>query len=449
MPKLSDTMEEGVLSTWMAEEGDEVSAGDVIAAVETDKATMDLEVFDDGVLLKKVVGEGETVPLGALIAVLGQADEDISDLLAGYDANGAVEADTEPVEEAEAKESEAEEAETTEEADVGPHPKGTSSGAQHAAPSKEAESRQVAEETNGRLKASPLARRLAGEHGIELSSIDGSGPQGRIIKRDIEARLEEGAPAQEEQAEAPAGQQPAFRAPGEAAPAYESENISQMRKAIARRLADSKFTAPHFYLTVDIDTEQAEALREQLNALAEEQEKPRISFNDLITKACAQALGRHPQVNAAYLADEGEIRYYNQAHVAVAVAVDEGLLTPVIRDADRKGLAQIAGETKDLAEKARSGKLQPEEYAGSTFTTSNLGPFGIEEFTAIINPPNACILAIGAIRDVPVVEGGEVVAGRRMRVTLSCDHRVVDGATGAEFMATLKQYLEEPMSLML
>ncbi len=441
MPKLSDTMEEGVLSAWQAEEGDEVSAGDVIAQVETDKATMDLEVFDDGVLLKKVVGEGQAVPLGSLIAVLGDAGEDISDLLADHGANGAPETAAPETEETEAEESEAEEEtdETTEKEDVE---------TRHAASPDEVETEEEtaaeAPSGNGRIKASPLARRLAGEHGIDLAGVDGSGPQGRIVKRDIEARLAEGAP--EEEAAAP---QPAFQPAGEAEAAYETESISQMRKAIARRLAESKFTAPHFYLTVEIDTEKAEALRADLNALTEEQEKPRLSFNDLITKACALALKAHPQVNAAYLAEQGEIRYYRAAHVAVAVAIDEGLLTPVIRHADRKGLGQIAEETKALAEKARSGKLQPAEYEGSTFTTSNLGMYGITEFTAIINPPNACLLAIGAIRDVPVVSGGEVVPGRRMRLTLSCDHRVVDGATGADFLATLKQYLEAPMSLML
>ncbi len=225
--------------------------------------------------------------------------------------------------------------------------------------------------------------------------------------------------------------------------------ISQMRKAIARRLAESKYTAPHFYLTIDVKMERAIAVRKQLNALAESEDRPKISFNDLITKACAVALRQHPQVNASYLAEEGEIRRYSNVHIGIAVAVDEGLVTPVLRNADRKGLAELATETRTLAGRARERKLQPDEMAGSTFTTSNLGMFGIEEFTAIINPPNACILAIGAIRDVPVVEDGEIVAGKRMKVTLSCDHRVVDGATGAQFMATLRQYLEEPLHMLM
>ncbi len=488
MPKLSDTMEEGVVSAWMADEGDQVSSGDVIAQVETDKATMDLEVFDDGVLLKKVVEEGESVPLGKLIAVLGEEGEDISDLLAehgeeaaGGDGAEAKEADADEDEDAEVKDADREaedeaaskeergkeQAEEDEEAEQEAQPAASEEKEKTEAPSgdgaaQEAEQPAEAQRSsseNGRVKASPLARKLAGEHGIELSSVEGTGPQGRIVKRDIEARLEEGeaAPAEEapEKEKAPAGgdgrayQTPAEVSPQEAGALYESEKISQMRKTIARRLAESKYTAPHFYLTVDIDTAAVEAFREDLNALAESQERGRISLNDFITKACAVALRQHPEVNASYLEKEGEIRHYNAVHVAVAVAIDEGLLTPVIRNADQKGLAQIAEETKELAGKARERKLQPEEFEGSTFTTSNLGMFGIEEFTAIINPPNACILAIGTIRDEPVVSGGEVVPGRRMKVTLSCDHRVVDGAKGADFLATLKGLLEEPLGLLL
>lgn len=447
MPKLSDTMEEGVVSAWQAEEGDEVSAGDVIAQVETDKATMDLEVFDDGVLLKKVVGEGEAVPLGALIAVLGEQDEDISDLLAEYDAGEAAE-------EAETEEVEEEPERVAEEAEEAEVPTG-GDGAPSQAPGEKRQPQRVeAPAGNGRVKASPLARRIASENEVDLTTVEGSGPQGRIIKRDIEAILEGRTEEVEEAVPAPAVEEErAFRMPGEAAPEeetlYESEGISQMRKAIARRLAQSKYSAPHYYLTVDIDVEKAVAFREELNQLAEEQERPRISFNDLITKACALALRQHPDVNASYLADEGEIRRYNRVHVGVAVAIDEGLITPVIRNADQKGLGQIAEETRALAEKARNRELQPEEYEGSTFTTSNLGMYGIEEFTAIINPPNSCILAIGTIRDEPVVKDGEVVPGKRMRATLSCDHRLVDGATGAEFLATVRTYLEEPMSLML
>ena len=427
MPKMSDTMEEGVLVSWLVDEGAKVSAGDVIAQVETDKATMDLEVYDDGVLLKKVAQEGDAVPIGGLIAVLGKEGEDISDILAKYGGGGAA---AEAPKEAETPATDVEEASTI--APVKPE----------------------AAQSDGRLKVSPLARKMAAEHGIELGSVRGSGPEGRIVKRDIEAVLTE-RPAAPKEVAAPAPSPEPTPAPAPVpAPAmpeaaYEVVRLSQMRKAIARRLAQSKFTAPHFYLTVEIDMEKAAAFRSQLNALAEEQGRGKISFNDLITKACALALRQHPYVNGSYLEEEGEIRLYRDVHVAVAVAIDEGLITPVIRHADRKGLAQIAEETRELAEKARNRQLQPEDYTGSTFTTSNLGMFGIEEFTAIINPPNACILAIGAIRDVPVLKDGEIVPGKRMKVTLSCDHRIVDGAVGSRFLATVREYLEEPLNLML
>lgn len=435
MPKMSDTMEEGVLVAWLAEEGQAVSAGDVIAQVETDKATMDLEVYDDGVLLKKVIDEGDAVPIGALIAVLGKEGEDISGILSQYSGKAPkkAEAPEEPEEEAE--------------------PAPTGDGAPPAA-RREVEA-PVETDVDGRIKASPLARRLAQEHGLELTNIAGTGPEGRIVRRDVEAALseKEAAPAVPE-AQPVLEEEPAYKRPAEVQPAaapevYESERISQMRKAIARRLAQSKYSAPHFYLTVDVKMEKAIAFREQLNELAEAQERPKISYNDLITKACALALRQHPYVNATYLEKEGEIRKFNQIHIAIAVAIDEGLITPIIRNADQKGLGQIAEETRELAERARNKQLQPEEYEGSTFSTSNLGMFGIEEFTAIINPPNACILAIGAIRDVPVVSEGEVVPGKRMKLTLSCDHRIVDGAVGARFLSTVQQYLEEPLNLLL
>ena len=458
MPKLSDTMEEGVLSAWLVDEGDPVSAGDVIAQVETDKATMDLEAFDDGVLLRKLIDEGDAVPIGDLIAVLGEADEDISDLLAEHGAGDGAAADPEPEpateDAAHADATHADEPAETTEAPAGdgqlrertpdPVPAGT-----------DAEGR--------RIKASPLARRLAQEHSIDLASVDGSGPEGRIVRRDIEARIEaleaeEATPAEEEAAPEPTPQpavetEPAYAMPSAVADgqeaAYESETISQMRKTIARRLAQSKYTAPHFYLTVDIDAGRLVEVRAELNALAEAKDRAKISPNDLITKACAQALQEHPYVNASYLADDGEIRKHNHVHIGIAVAIDEGLITPVVRHADRKGLTEIAAETRELATRARNRELQPEEFEGATFTTSNLGMFGIEEFTAIINPPNGAILAIGEIRDTPVVEDGEVVPGKRMKVTLSCDHRVVDGAVGAQFLQTLTGYLEEPMTLLL
>ncbi|HEX7070949.1 MAG TPA: pyruvate dehydrogenase complex dihydrolipoamide acetyltransferase [Rhodothermales bacterium] len=432
MPKMSDTMEEGVLVAWLSEEGDEVSAGDVIAQVETDKATMDLEVYDDGVLLKRVIKEGDSVPIGALIAVLGQKGEDPSEVLARYSGGKAA---------APGAESTAAAAE----------PKAVSSGdGAHVESPAEAQSLEAGGDgAEGRIKASPLARKLAREHDVKLSGIQGTGPEGRIIKRDIEALLGKSAEAHARREASRPSERPAEPAPARPGAPFETLRVSQMRKAIARRLAQSKYSAPHFYLTIDVDMRRADEFRQRLNALAEQQGRPRISFNDLITKASALSLRAHPMVNASYLEQEAEIRRYNDVHVAVAVAMDEGLITPVIRDADQKSLGQIAEETRQLAERARNRQLEPSEYEGSTFTTSNLGMFGIEEFTAIINPPNSCILAIGAVRDVPVVEDDRVVPGKRMKLTLSCDHRIVDGATGAQFMATLRTYLEEPLNLLL
>ena len=476
MPKLSDTMDEGVLVSWSAEEGDEVSAGDVIAQVETDKATMDLEVYDDGVLLKKVVEEGASVPLGGLIAVLGEEGEDISELLAQAGDGEAEEESEAAAERTSGDGSEGASKETSEEASeekegaeaAAPAARGDGGvqGADGApaAPGTERTAPQRRETEppsgNGRLKVSPLARRLAGEHGVDLGQVSGSGPEGRIIKRDIEelvgttktGRAAEQGPAADRPPVRPqAPSEPAFQRPAEVydeADQYESRDISQMRKTIARRLAQSKYSAPHFYLTVDVDMARAAAFRSEVKERAGDT-GTRISYNDLITKACAMALRRHPQVNASYLPEESEIRYYKQVHVAVAVAVEEGLVTPVIRHADRKGMSAIAEETREKADRARQKQLDLDEMEGSTFTTSNLGMYGIEEFTAIINPPNACLLAIGAVRDVPVIEEGEVVPGKRMRLTLSCDHRIVDGATGAQFLQTVQDYLEEPLNMLL
>jgi pyruvate dehydrogenase E2 component (dihydrolipoamide acetyltransferase) len=438
MPKLSDTMEEGVLSAWLVDEGEAVSSGDVLAQVETDKATMDLEAFDDGVLLKKLIDEGDAVPIGQLIAVIGDEDEDISDLLAEQEGDDGAAA--EPAESDDPTEPDPDE---PAEADVVEEPAGDGQLRERTP-----EPVPAGTDAEGRrIKASPLARRIAQEHDVELARVEGSGPEGRIVRRDVEARIEkrERAP---EPAPQPSVETPSYELPDDEAP-YATEDISQMRKTIARRLAQSKYSSPHFYLTVDIDVEKAVALREELNDLAETQDRAKISFNDLITKACALSLKSHPYVNASYLPEEGEIRKYNRVHVGIAVAIDEGLITPVVRNADRKGLAEIARETRELAERARNRDLEPEEFEGATFTTSNLGMFGVEEFTAIINPPNSAILAIGEIRDTPVVEDGEVVPGKRMKVTLSCDHRVVDGATGAAFLKSVRSYLEEPMNLLL
>jgi len=432
MPKMSDTMEEGVLAAWLVEEGTSVSAGDVVAQVETDKATMDLEVYDDGVLLKRVIGEGDAVPIGGLIAILGQEGEDVSAILAKYDGGGDGAA-------SEAAPAASESVPAVAEA-AAPAPAMT----EQVAP--------ATSEDGGRVKASPLARKMATEQGIDLTRLTGSGPEGRIIKRDVEAAIG-GAVQPAPQPVAPAETPRPVVEPSApiAAPggAYESVRISQMRKTIARRLAESKFTNPHFYLTADIDMSEAVSFRAKLNEKAEARDLGKVSFNDLVTKACALALRQHPWVNASWMEAEGEIRLHKDVHMAIAVSVDEGLITPVIRHADRKGLTELASETRELAAKARNRELQPEDWSGSTFSTSNLGMFGIDEFTAIINPPNACILAIGSIRDVPVVKDGVVVPGKQMKVTLSCDHRVVDGVAGAEFLKTVRGYLEDPVTMLL
>ena len=434
MPKMSDTMEEGVLAAWLVEEGTSISAGDVVAQVETDKATMDLEVYDDGVLLKRVIGEGDAVPIGGLIAILGQEGEDISGILAKYGGDGAAAPAPAPAAQEAAPAPAAEE----------PAPAPVAAPAPAPAPAPVVQ--------GGRVKASPLARKMASEKGIDLATVAGSGPEGRIIKRDVEAATggtvapaaQPAAPVQTPRPQVePAA--PAV-APGGS---YEAVRISQMRKTIARRLAESKFTNPHFYLTADIDMQEAVSFRAKLNEKAEARDLSKVSFNDLVTKACALALRQHPWVNASWMEAEGEIRLHKDVHMAIAVSVDEGLITPVIRHADRKGLTELASETRELAGKARNRELQPEDWSGSTFSTSNLGMFGIDEFTAIINPPNACILAIGSIRDVPVVRDGVVVPGKQMKVTLSCDHRVVDGVAGAEFLKTVRGYLEDPVTMLL
>ena len=458
MPKMSDTMEEGVLVAWLAEEGAAVSAGDVIAQVETDKATMDLEVYDDGVLLKRVVGEGDSVPIGALIAVLGSEGEDPSAIVGQYGGDGAsggtaeVQASAPARDEGNAAPAGLDGIAPTAEAIDAPAPSAQPVGGDGApsAPETPAPETPLASAEGGRVKASPLARRMAEEAGLDLGQIQGSGPDGRVVKRDIEAARGRTAPAA---APVTPSATPVAPSPEPAASPVASTGqdlrITQMRKAISRRLSQSKFTAPHFYLTVDVRMDEAMAFRADLNGMADEQGLAKVSVNDLVTKACASALTRHPMVNASYLEDEGVIRQHEGAHVAIAVAMPEGLITPVLRDADRKGLAALAAETRELAGRARDGKLDPSEYAGSTFTTSNLGMFGIAEFTAIINPPNACILAIGAIRDVPVVEHGAVVPGKMMTLTLSCDHRVVDGATGAAFLGDVKSLIERPTRMLL
>lgn len=407
MPKLSDTMEEGVIAKWNVKEGDTVEAGDIIAEVETDKATMDVEVFDGGTILKIVPGEGDAVPLGGLIAIVGEEGEDIADLLEGGESSSPASGKKEEVKQETKAEPDKEEASVP------------------AAGSSD----------NGRVKASPLAKKIAEDKGIDLSGVSGSGPEGRIVKKDVEDFKGSGGLTKPAASSTPV---PSFES-------LESKEVkvSQMRKAIARRLSESKFTNPHFYETIDIDMKAAFAARKAMN----EANDVKISFNDIVVKACAVALTRHQAINSSWHDDV--IMQHGDVNVAVAVAIDEGLMTPVINHADKKGLSQISAETRELAGLARDRKLQPDQMEGSTFTISNLGMFGIEEFTAIINPPNACILAVGAIRDVPVVENGEIVPGKRMKVTLSSDHRVVDGAKAAQFLNTVRNLIENPLSMLL
>jgi pyruvate dehydrogenase E2 component (dihydrolipoamide acetyltransferase) len=412
-------MEEGVIAKWNVKEGDKISAGDIIAEVETDKATMDVEAFDDGTLLKIIPAEGDAVPLGGLIAVIGEEGEDISDILDGAGGGSAESSSSEDSSKNEEKDSkEKEEKKSDQETET----KDTTSSSD-----------------NGRVKASPLAKKMAEDKGIDISSVQGSGPEGRVVKKDIEDFKESSSTG------TGLSKPSSSSAPSKTFESLESKEVkvSQMRKVIARRLSESKFTNPHFYETIDIDMKAAMAARSSMN----EANDVKISFNDIVVKACAIALTRHQAINSSWHDDI--IKEHGDVHVAVAVAIDEGLMTPVINHADKKGLSQISAETRELAGLARDRKLQPEQMEGSTFTISNLGMFGIEEFTAIINPPNACILAVGAIRDVPVVENGAVVPGKRMKITLSSDHRIVDGAKAAQFLNTVRNLLENPLSMLL
>ena len=412
MPRLSDTMEEGVIVAWLKNVGDKVTPGDILAEVETDKATMDLENYHEGYLLHIGVEEG-AVPVDGVLAVIGEKDEDFKAALAAAESvsgNGSQSA-----------------------ADASSKPE-TESAASPSAATEAAQPETATQEgsDDSRVKASPLARAMASEAGLSLSAIKGTGEGGRIVKRDVDAAIQSGG------AIAPAPAQQSQIAPTEP----QDVAVSQMRKTIARRLAESKFTAPHFYLTIDINMSQAWSDRKSINEDAE----VRVSFNDMVVKACAMALKQHPAINSSWLGDK--IRYHADVHIGVAVAVDDGLLVPVIRHADTKGLRQLHEEIVEYAGRAQKKRLQPEEMQGNTFTVSNLGMFGIEEFTAILNPPEACILAIGAIIEKPIVKDGQITTAHMMKVTMSCDHRVVDGATGAKFLQTVKGLLENPVRML-
>lgn len=439
MPRMSDTMEEGNIVSWLKKEGDAVEIGDTLAEVETDKATMELDSPEEGVLLHIAVKEGP-IAINGVIAVIGKKGEDWKsaiDAAGGSNGNGAAKTEEAP---------KVDETPVPAQQNPVPTPTQTVEAQTITQPTQSTDSDAATDE---RLKASPLAKSMAKEAGIDINKVEGSGEHGRIVKRDVEAAIEaqKSAPAQQAQAapqptqEKAAPQvQPFTYAPGTAN--FEEKPISQMRKTIARRLSESKFTAPHFYLTIDINMDKAVEMRQRVNEVA----PTKISFNDFVVKACAVALRQHPAVNSSWLNDK--IRYNKDINVGVAVAVEDGLLVPVIRYTDIKTLSQINTEVKTLAEKAKNKKLQPEEMQGNTFTISNLGMFGIEEFTAIINPPDSCILAVGAIIEKPVVKNGEIKIANMMKVTLSCDHRTVDGATGAKFLQTLQQILEDPIRLL-
>ncbi|MCC2546741.1 pyruvate dehydrogenase complex dihydrolipoamide acetyltransferase [Hymenobacter sp. BT175] len=433
MPKMSDTMTEGTIASWQKKVGDKVKSGDMLAEVETDKATMELENYDDGTLLYIGPKEGEAVAVDGILAIIGEEGADIQALLGGQSGGAPAAA---PAPAAEAAPAAAPAAAPTTAAAPAPAAVAPASG-------------------NGRLLASPLAKRMAKEMNIDISQVRGSGENGRIVSRDIEGFQPGAAAPAPAQAAAPAAPAPAAAPVAAAAPAaptpaaapadgtYTDTPVTQMRKVIARRLSESLFTAPHFYLTMEILMDRAMEVRTQLNTLS----PVKLSFNDLVIKAAAVALKQHPAVNSSWLGDR--IRQNHVVNIGVAVAVDEGLLVPVVRNADGKGLSTIATEVKELAGKAKSKKLQPSEWEGSTFTISNLGMFGIDEFTAIINPPDACILAVGGIKQTAVVKDGQLAVGNIMKVTLSCDHRVVDGATGAAFLQTLKSLLEDPLRMMI
>ena len=431
MAQLSPTMEEGKLVEWKVKEGDRVEAGDLLAEVETDKANMDIEALNGGVVRALLASEGDLVEVGALIGVIAEPDEDISALLATVPArSSAPAASGEPAPEQPAP---------------APVPAVESSPAPAPVPAVEPviaapATIDAAPRTSGRIKVSPVARRMAESAGLDLSAVPGSGPGGRVIKVDVEAAIAAGGtPAR---APASASARPSMVPAG--APRLEEQRIelSQMRKAIAKRLVQSIGPVPHFFLTTEIDMGPVLDLRKALNHRLSE---GKVGVNDLLIKVAAEALARHPEINASFEGDA--IRRHGSVDIGIAVAVPDGLITPVLRDADRKGLLQISAEAADLVERGRNRRLTPEEYQGATFSISNLGMFGIDEFTAIINPPEGAILAVGQTVEKPVVEDGAVVVRRRMRVTMSCDHRVIDGAMGAAFLQTFRAMLENPLEL--
>ncbi len=420
MPKMSDTMEEGVIASWLKKKGDAVESGDILAEVETDKATMELEAYEDGTLLYTAVEAGSGVPVDGVIAIIGDEGADYEALLKaeeqtsdGSSATPATEEKTEA-------------------------PVSTPSASPAATP---VPSVSTSTSSNGRIKASPLAKKIASEKGIDLSQVNGSGTDGRIVKKDVEEFTPSAQPqvASDSTASAPAINIPTVVGEERS----EKVELSQMRKVIAKRLSDSKFAAPHFYLTMEINMDKAIEARKSMNEVA----PVKISFNDMVVKAAAAALRQHPDVNVSWMGDH--MVKHSHIHMGIAVAIPDGLIVPVVRFADNKSLSHISAEVRELAQKAKDKKLQPDEFSGNTFTISNLGMFGIEEFTAIINPPDACIMAVGGIKETVIVKNGEMKPGNVMKVTLSCDHRAVDGAVGSAFLKTFKDLLEDPVRILI
>src|SRR5262245_41842323 len=430
MPKLSPTMEEGQLARWLKKEGDKVSMGEPLAEIDTDKATMEMQALSNGVLRKILIQEGESAPLGQPIAIIGEANEDISELLKTVTATKPAQAAAAP--------------EKLPESDAAPAVEVTKD-EEPSRPSVTTDGKKPQESAapTGRVLISPIAARMAAEAGIDLKSLRGSGPGGRIVRSDVEAAKTQ-KPAEPGRKLPPLSMQRAQPGAVYGPSAYRDEPMSEMRRTIARRLVTSLGPVPHFFLTSEIDMERAADMRRSINELYPD---AKVSINDLIIKVVAVALIQHPQVNASF--QDKTVRYYEHADIGVAVATENGLITPVIRAADVKSLIDIAGEVRELAGRARGRKLKPEEYTGATFSISNLGMFGIDEFTAVINPPEAAILAVGAMSEKPVARNGEIEIHKLMRVTMSCDHRVVDGAVGAQFLQTFKQILENPLYLFL
>ncbi len=413
MPRLSDTMEEGTVASWLKKEGDKVEEGDILAEIETDKATMEFESFYEGTLLKIGLEEGETAKVDSLLAIIGPEGTDVSNVSADGKSKKKSSGKSDKKED---KSEEKEESKTSE--------------------------KKISDSTKdgGRIFASPLAKKMAEDKGIDLSDVEGSGGNGRIVKKDIEDYKPSEKPAQAKESKEDAAAPETYVPAGEES--FEEIKNSQMRKTIAKRLGESKFNAPHYYLTIEVDMANAMASRKQINEMPD----VKVSFNDMVIKASAMALRKHPRVNSQWTGESTKIAKH--IHMGVAVAVEEGLVVPVLKFADQMSMTQIGNNVKDVAGKARNKKLQPKDMEGSTFTVSNLGMFGIVEFTSIINQPNSAILSVGTIVEKPVVKNGQIVVGNTMKLTLACDHRTVDGATGAAFLKTLKTYLENPVTML-